>query len=177
MEILDEGTKLKDGHYQIPLPFKQEDLRLPCNKYQAAQRLPYLKRKFDKTEKFKADYIRFMEVIIAKGYARKSTMTATPEKTWYLPHHGVYHPNKRGKIRVVFDLSAEYKGTCLNKELPLGPDLTNQIIGVLLQFREEHVGVMGDIQAMFHQVKVPNTQCSFLKFLWWEDSDTSKEII
>ena len=31
MKILDEGTKLKDGHYQIPLPFKQEDVRFPCN--------------------------------------------------------------------------------------------------------------------------------------------------
>ena len=107
MEILGEGTKLKDGHYQIPLPFKQADARLPCNKYQAAQRLSYLKRKFDKNEKFKADYIRFMEEIIAKGYTRKSTMTATPRKTWYLPRHGVYHPNKPGKIGVVFDLSAE----------------------------------------------------------------------
>ena len=118
-----------------------------------------------------------MEEIIVKAYARKSTMTATPGKTWYLPHHGVYHPNKPGKIRVVFDLSAEYKGTCLNKELLPGPGLTNQIIGVLLRFREEHVGVKGDIEAMFHQVSVPDTQCSFLKFLWWEDSDTSKEII
>ena len=81
MEILDEGTKLKDGHYQIPLLFKQEDVRLPYNKYQAAQRLFYLKRKFDKNEKFKADYIRFMKEIIAKGYARKSTMTATPGTT------------------------------------------------------------------------------------------------
>ena len=52
---------------------------------------------------------------IAKGYARKSAMTATPGKTWYLSHHGVYHPNKPGKIRVVFDLSVEHKGTCLNK--------------------------------------------------------------
>ena len=60
MKILDEGTKLKDGQYQIPLPFRQEDVRLLCNKYQAAQRLSYLKRKFDKNEKFKADYIRFM---------------------------------------------------------------------------------------------------------------------
>ena len=177
MEILDEGTKLQDGHYQIPLTFKQEDVRLPCNKYQAAQRLSYLKRKFDKNEKFKADYIRFMEEITVKGYARKSTMTAAPGKMWYLPHHGVYHPNKPGKIRVVFDLSAEHKGTCLNKELLPGPDLTNQIIGVLLRFREEHVGVMGDIEAIFHQVKVPDTLCSFLKFLWWEVSDTSKEII
>ena len=57
MKILDEGMKLKDWHYQIPLPFRKEDVRLPCNKYQAAKRLSYLKRKFDKNEKFKADYI------------------------------------------------------------------------------------------------------------------------
>ena len=147
MKILDEGTKLKDGQYQIPLPFRQEDARLLCNKYQAAQRLSYLKRKFDKNEKFKADYSRFMEEIIAKGYARKSAITAAVGKTWYLPHHAVYHPNKPGKIRVVFDLSAECKGTSLNKELLSGPDLTNQVMGVLLRFREEHVRVMGDIEA------------------------------
>ena len=106
-----------------------------------------MKRKFDKNEKFKADYIRFMEEIIAKGYARKSAITAAVGKTWYLPHHAVYHPNKPGKIRVVFDLSAECKGTSLNKELLSGPDLTNQVMGVLLRFREEHVRVMGDIEA------------------------------
>ena len=128
MKILDEGTKLKDRYYQIPLPFRQKDVRLPYNKYQAAQRFSFLKRKFDKNEKFKADYIRFREEIITKGYARKSTMTAAPGKTWYLPHHGVYHSNKPGKIKVVFNLSAEHKGTCLNKELFPGPDLTNQII-------------------------------------------------
>ena len=69
MGIRDEGTKLKDGHYQIPLPFKQEDMRPPCNIYQAGQRLSYLKRKFDK--KLKPDCIRFMEDIIAKAYASK----------------------------------------------------------------------------------------------------------
>ena len=30
-------------------------------------------------------------------------------KTWYIPHHGVYHPSKPGKIRVVFDRSAEFQ--------------------------------------------------------------------
>ena len=80
-------------------------------------------------------------------------------------------------MRLVFDLGAEYKGICLNKELLPGPDFTNQITGVLLKFRKEHTGVMGDIEPMFHQVKVPDTQCSFLKFLPWEDSDASKKII
>ena len=57
-------------------------MRLPYNKYQDAQRLSYLIRKFDKNENFKVDYIRFIEDIIAKDYATKSTITAAPEKTW-----------------------------------------------------------------------------------------------
>ena len=67
-----------------------------------------------------------MKNIIAKGYVRKSMTEAASGKTCYLPHHGDYHPNKPGKIRVVFDLSADYKGRCLNTELLARPDLTNQ---------------------------------------------------
>ena len=62
-------------------------MRLPCNKYQAFQRLSYLKRKFDKNQKFKADYV---EDIIAKDYGKKSTLTAKSRKTRYVPHHGLY---------------------------------------------------------------------------------------
>ena len=66
-----------------------------------------------------------------------------------LPQHGVYHPNKPGKIRVVFDLSAEHHGVSINKEFLPGPDLTNQIVRVLLRFREEPVAVTSDIEAMY----------------------------
>ena len=34
------------------------------------------------------------------------------------------------------------------------PDLTNQLIGVFIRFREERVTIMADIEAMFHLVKV-----------------------
>ena len=126
MEILQEGTKLRNGHYQVPLPFKDPCIDLPNNRHQARQRFSYLEKKFSKNDQFREDYIRFMKDIIAKGYARKSTTKAASGKTWYLPHHGVYHPNKPGKIRVVFDLSADYKGRCLNRELLARTDLTNQ---------------------------------------------------
>ena len=116
-----------------------------------------------------------MAEIISRGYARKSTREAAPGKMWYLLHHGVYHSNKPGKIRVVFNLSNDYKGRCINRELLYGPDLTNQIAGVLLWFREEQVTVMGDIEAMFHQVKVSDDQYSCLRFLWWDDCDTNKK--
>ena len=177
MKILNDETQLVDKHYKVPLPFRSTDVYLPNNRYQAKQRLSYLERKFNKNERFKEDYIRFMDEIIAKGYARKAVKERESGKTWYLPHHGVYHPNKPEKIRIVFDLSAEYKGRSLNKELLSGPDLTNQIVGVLLRFREEQVAVIADIEGMFHQVKVPDKQCGFLRFLWWDDSNTEKDVI
>ena len=41
--------------------------------------------------------------------------------SWCIPHH----PSKPGKIRVVFDSSAEFKEISLNKNLMSGPDLKN----------------------------------------------------
>ena len=122
-------------------------------------------------------FVRFMEEIISKGYARKSAREAASEMIWYLPHHGLYHPNKSGKVRLVFDLSADHNGRCINRELLSELDLTNQKDAVLLWFREEQVAVMGGIETMFDQVKFADDQCSFLRFLWWDDCDTNKEII
>ena len=50
-----------------------------------------------------------------------------------------------------------------------GPDLTNQIVGVLTRFCEEPVITMGDTESMFHQVMVPRDDRSLLRLLWWED--------
>ena len=57
---------------------------------------------------------------------------------------------KPGKLRVVFDCSAKYKGICLNDILLQGPDITNNLVGVLLRFCQESIAVQGDIQSMFH---------------------------
>jgi len=67
---------------------------------------------------------------------------------------------------VVFDCSAEYKDANINKELMSGPDLTNQIISVLIRFRVEHIAFMADIEAMFYQVYVKDHQRDLLRFLW-----------
>ena len=125
----------------------------------------------------RSGFVRFMEEIISKGYSRKSTRQAASGMIWYQPHHGLNHPNKSGKVRLVFDLSADHKGRCINRELLSGLDLTNKKDAVLLWFREEQVAVMGGIEAMFDQVKVPDDKCSFLRFLWWDDCYTNKEII
>ena len=89
-------------------------------------------------------------------------------------HHGVYHPTKK-KIRVVFDCSAQVDGVSLNDVLLQGPDLTSSLVGVLMRFRLETVAVMGDIEAMFYQVRVPKSQRKFLRFFWWPGNNFNVE--
>ena len=136
LEMMDENTKKVGKHYQLPLPLKNHN-KFPNNRCLAEKRLQYLKGRFIKNPKFFMDYKGFMDDLIKKGYAEKSTKEAPERKTWYIPHHGVYHPSKPGKIRVVFDCSAEFKEVSLNNNLMSGPNLINQIVGVLTRFREE----------------------------------------
>lgn len=132
-----------------------------------------LKRRFEKDEKFKKDYKSSVSTLLEKGYARKVSCDYPEGKNWFIPHHGVYHPRK-SKLRVVWDCSSSTGGVSLNDLLLQGPDLTNDLLGVLIRFREEKIVFMADIEAMYYQVKVPKKQRGFFQFWWWEDGDTSR---
>lgn len=88
-------------------------------------------------DKYCGMYKSSMDEVIAKGYAEKvpeSQMVTEDGKVWYIPHHGVFHPKKPEKLRVVYDCSAKFKGESLNDHLLSGPDLTNNLVGVLCRF-------------------------------------------
>ena len=89
--------------------------------------------------------------------------------------YNLYHPSKPGKIRVVFNCSADFQGKSINRELLSGPDLTNQIIGIMTRFREEKMTFLADIEAMYHQVLAPDDQQTLMKFLWWDADDINDE--
>ena len=147
---------------------------MPNNKDQAAKRAIWQRKKMLRDENYRNDYVNFVNDVIAKGYARKVTdglLETEPGKVWYIPHHSVYHPRKPQKICVVFDCSARYQGTSLNEQLMQGSDLTNSLVGVLTCFRQDPIAFMADIEAIFHQVRVPINQCNFLRFLWWPDGN------
>ena len=60
---------------------------------------------------------------------------------------------------MVFDCAAMFRGTSLNDQLLQGPDLNNNLVGVLMRFCEEPVTVIADIESMFHPVKVEPCNC------------------
>ena len=82
--------------------------------------------------------------------------------------------NKPGKVRVVFDCAAQYQGVSLNSQILKGPDYMNNLIGVLMRFRQDQVAIAADVEAMFHQVRVRNEDRDALRFLWWPNGDLSR---
>lgn len=122
-------------------------------------------------------YVAFMGKILENGHAEVAPSLGESEECWYLPTFGVFHPQKPGQIRVVFDSSAKHLGVSLNDVLLTGPDLNNTLLGVLMRFRKERVAVLADIQQMFHCFLVRQDHRNYLRFLWYKDNDMTKEII
>lgn len=170
---MEKGIRLKDdGHYEMPLPFKKERPNLPDNKVCAIHRLKCLERKLKRNKQYYKDYKTFMDETINRGVAERvpeEDVSKTP--AWYIPHHGVYHPQKPEKICVVFDCSARFQETSLNDHLLTGPELTNTLVGVLCRFCRGPVAIMCDIERMFHQFHVKAEDQDYLHFLWWEEGN------
>ena len=162
----------------------------PNNREHALTQLKGLLRSFNlltSYPKIEEGYFDFMAKLLERGHAIPvppslqdqsiEKTNANPKKVWYLPHFGVYHPRKPNKIRVVFDPLAELKGTSLNKELLSGRDLHNSLLGILIRFRRNPVGVMCDIEQMFHSFHVHPPHRDLLRFLWFDKKDKENGIV
>ncbi|XP_063052707.1 uncharacterized protein LOC134447256 [Engraulis encrasicolus] len=177
IQFLSANIEQKDnGHYEMPLPFKGTEAPcLPNNKRLATIRLQHLKKRLKANKQYYNQYTAFMSDMMERGDAELAPTAAEKETVWYIPHHGVYHPKKPGKLRVVFDCSAKFNGISLNDTLLTGPDLINNLVGVLLRFRKDAVAVICDIEKMFHQFSVTPEYRNYLKFLWWEGGQLEAE--
>ena len=122
---------------------------------------------------------RYAETI--REYIRKGYVVAVEphdprkrsDRESYLPHHPVVNPNRPGKVRQVLNEATKFHGTSLNKSLLVGPDLLQNLIFVLLRFRQHKYAVSADIEGMFLQVGVLARDQISLRFLWREDTTSN----
>ena len=116
LHMVNSSVKRKDGHYEIPLPFRQDNIRLPNNRKLAEQRALSLACKFQKDEALRKDYNGFMSDVLRKGHAERVSEEQLPRKVgrlWYIPPPDVYHKSKK-TIWMVFDCASSFQGTSLN---------------------------------------------------------------
>ena len=76
-------------------------------------------------------------------------------------------------MRRVLNGAAKFHGTSLDKSLLTGPDLLQNIIHVILRFRQHQFAMSTDFGGMFLQVGVPDCDQPSLRFLCREDPTTN----
>ncbi|KFD54775.1 hypothetical protein M513_04475 [Trichuris suis] len=133
-----------------------------------------LRKRISADDELRSSYAKAISELIHLGIARKveqKELRLPAGRIWYLPHHGVRHPARPNKVRIVFDASSVCEGVSLNSCLRKGPDLLNDLIPLLIQFRRFAVPVIADVERMFHQVQVPLHDQSFLRFPWTEGDE------
>lgn len=167
VKAFNESIKRVGGQCEVRLPWKRDDVTLPPSYYNAVKRLKSIERKMDRSSDFEKAYTTQIENLFTKGYAKQCSEKETDDpRAWYLPHFAVTNVNKPGKIRLVFDAAAKANDVCLNDELLEGPDLLQDLNGLLLRFREKRIAITADIQEMFLQVKIAPIDQPAQMFLW-----------
>ena len=167
-ELWEQNTEFKDGHYHIPIPFKESPLKFPDNLGMAKKRLLLQNKRLEKanlTEK----YSDGIQNLLDKRYAERvpeDEIELNDGSVWYLPHFHVIHEAK-GKIRIVMDCAATHLGISLNNQCYPGPNLLNNLLYILLRFRQYPYAVMADVESMYLNVRVPEFQRNALRFLYY----------
>lgn len=178
LKIMDKEVYMDNSNSWVaPLPFRSPRGNLPNNRQQALKRLSSLHRTLERKPDMKEHFTNFMQQMFDAHQAEPAPPLPYHQECWYLPIFGVYHPQKPGQIRVVFDSSAKHAGVSLNDVLLSGPDLNNTLIGVLIRFRKEPIAVTADVKQMFYCFTVREDHRDFLRFLWHEKNNLDNPVV
>ena len=179
--VMNEDT----GHYSVPLSyvFGREETAKIFKKVDflsnARSRQSKLKVKFEKDPVLREGAFKQIQETLDLGHAKILTDLSAPEASpvCYLPNHVVTRPDKPGKFRICQDAAARVNGHFLNKYLHTGPDVLNNLLGILLRFRRKRVVLSADIRTFFYQVEVDPIDQPCLRYLWWASEKMDKEIV
>ena len=169
IDLWDRTCRKTEGHYELPIPWKNPDEELPNNVEVAKSRLNSLVKKLSRENLFDR-YDAEIDKLLSKGYAERvpdDEIFSKLGKTWYLPHHGAISDKKPDKLRVVYDCASKYGGKSLNERCLQGPDLVNKLLCVLLRLRRHSIAIQADVEAMYNQIRIPSYDRDALRFLWY----------
>ncbi len=143
------------GRFIAGYPWIRDPAELPNNRNYAYAMLLSTEKRLRKDEEFAKLYQRQMTDLLNRKVARK--VTTEELQSWkgpefYIAHHGVMKPeSKSTPCRLVFDSSHKFNNCSLNDFLAKGPSFLNNLLGILLRFREGRVAFTGDITKCFTQ--------------------------
>ena len=173
LETLEKTTRCENDRYTVGMLWNSPRSSLPNNYRSAVKQFLSLENRLAKNPELKASYSDTIKTDHDSGYIRilepAELQNTRNDHQWYLPHHPVINPNKPGKFTRVCNAASEFEGQSSNKSLFIGPNLLQNLVGIIFRFREKPFGMSVDIEAMFLQVQVPPEDAKCIRFVWREN--------
>lgn len=155
------------GRFIVSIPLKLPENLLGDSLLSAEKQFLNLERRLIKNPQLYDKYRAFMN-----EYLRLGHMSSCDPKTfniaYFLPHHGVTNDNSlTTKLRVVFNGSAPSKnGYSINSLQSVGPTIQQDLVSILLRFRQHNIVMCADIEKMYRQVLITPSQRHLQCILW-----------
>ena len=171
-KILDSTTIHDGSRYIVGMLWADDNIHLPDNFYASLVQFKSLEKRLEKDLNLKTQYASDIRSDGEKGYVvpvSPHDSKNRSDREWYVPQHPVLNPNKPGKVRRVLNGASRFHGNSLNNSLLVGHDLLQNLLFVLMRFREHKYAISADIEGMFMQVGLLESDQHSLRFLWRED--------
>ena len=173
LNYFNSSVCMKEGRYEVTLPWKGDCPDLKDNRVSAEARLASLRRRFDRDPQLGERYDDVLHEMEQSGVIEEvpDDEMNSPHPVFYLPHRPVVEEvSVITKVRPVFDASAVGPGgVSLNDCLEVGPCLIPSLIEILLRFRRWRFAVAADIAKAFLQIQLRREDRDVHRFLWWRD--------
>ena len=160
-------------------PWLVDPSTLPDNYGAALATLKNTERTLSKDDRWAETYQKQTEELVNRGVARKLSQEKLQKWSgpkFYTAHLAVVNARSHSTpVRIVFNSSQVCQGTSLNSCLAKGPEcFMNNLIGILLCWREEQVALVGYIRKMFHSIHLKPLEQHCHRFLWC-DQETDRD--
>lgn len=174
LKFVIENLKQINGRYYVKWPWNKFHPQLPSNYGIALGRLKSLIRRTNTDILQKYDEIlrdQFNKGIIERVDEKQVQQN---QLIHYLPHHCIMKNDKVTKMRIVYDASAKVKeNNSLNECLYRGPLMLEDLVALILRFRQYRYGVIADIEKAFLQIGLQENDRDVTRFLWIKDINKS----
>ncbi|XP_022827437.1 uncharacterized protein LOC111357108 isoform X1 [Spodoptera litura] len=185
-------TRQSDGRFVVTIPFKKSPDCLGDSYFQAKRRFYSIENRMNSNPTYKQQYSNFITEYIQLGHmslnkhSHQNTYIKSEHKTsnlqsgtstntntqhspvYYLPHHGIVRETSTTtKFRVVFDGSAKTSSKLSLNDIQLvGPVVQDDLVSILIRFRQHKFIISSDIEKMFRQVMLMEHQRPTQQIIW-----------
>lgn len=156
-----------DGRFTVTIPLRESPDVLGDSYKMAERRFLNIEKRLSKDQSLRQAYSDFIHEYKNLGHL---TEIPRPEFGSFIPHHSVIRQtSETTRLRVVFDASAATTtGKSFNDIQYVGPVVQDDLLSILMRFRQHTYVVTADVEKMYRQVLVEPSQ-RYLQLILWRD--------